>query len=76
MGQLVYEDSSGYRTSLCLAFAPSDRGPGLEVVNLEGRTAGYWHEGIRPTRLVTKATEQQLVTLATKLGADQPEHWL
>jgi hypothetical protein len=31
--------------SLCLSAAASDRGPELEVVNLEGLTAGYWHEG-------------------------------
>jgi hypothetical protein len=62
--------------SLCLSAAASDRGPELEVVNLEGLTAGYWHEGIWPTRFVAQATGQQLVTLATELGADQPEHWL
>jgi hypothetical protein len=59
--------------SLCLSSAASDRGPELEVVNVEGLTAGYWHEG---DLTHAKATGQQLVTLATELGADQPEHWL
>ena len=45
MAQLVYEDASGCRISLCLASAPTATGPELEVVNLEGLTAGNWHEG-------------------------------
>jgi anti-sigma factor RsiW len=76
VAQLIYEDASGYRMSLCLSSAPNDSGPELEVVNLEGLTAGYWHEGDLTYALVAKATEQQVVSIATELGADQPEHWL
>jgi anti-sigma factor RsiW len=75
VAQLIYEDASGYRVTLCLSSAPSDSGPELEVVNLEGLTAGYWHEGDLTYALVAKAGEQQLVTIATELGADQPG-WL
>jgi anti-sigma factor RsiW len=76
VAQLIYEDASGYRISLCVSSAPSAGGPALEVVTLEGLTAGYWHEGDLTYALVAKGTEQQLVTIATELGADQPEHWL
>lgn len=76
VAQLIYEDASGYRISLGVSSAPSDVGPELEVVSLQGLTAGYWHEGDLTYALVAKASEQQLVAIATKLGADQPEHWL
>jgi hypothetical protein len=45
------------------------------MVTLEGLTAGYWHEGDLTYALVAKASEQQLVSIATELGADQPD-WL
>lgn len=76
VAQLIYEDASGYRISLCVSSEPSDSGPELEVVTLEGLTAGYWHEGDLTYALVAKATTQQLVAIATELGADQPPHWL
>jgi anti-sigma factor RsiW len=75
VAQLIYEDASGYRISLCLSSAPSNSGPELEVVTVEGLTASYWHEGDLTYALVAKGTEQQLVTIATELGADQPD-WL
>jgi anti-sigma factor RsiW len=73
VAQLIYEDASGYRVSLCLSSAPSDSGSELELVTVEGLTAGYWHEGDLTYALVAKGTEQQLVTIATELGADQPD---
>lgn len=76
VAQLIYEDASGYRVSLCLSSAPSNSKPELELVNLDGLTAGYWHDGDLTYALVAKGTEQQLVTIATELGADQPERWL
>lgn len=76
VAQLIYEDASGYRVSLCLSSAPSNSGPQLELVKLQGLTAGYWHEGDLTYALVAKATEQQLVAIATQLGADQPQPWL
>jgi anti-sigma factor RsiW len=75
VAQLIYEDASGSRVSLCLSSAPNNSGPELEVVTLEGLTAGYWHEGDLTYALVAKASEQQLVSIATELGADHPD-WL
>ena len=76
VAQLIYEDASGYRVSLCLSSAPSSSKPELELVRLQGLTAGYWNEGDLTYALVANTTEQQLVTIAMELGADQPEHWL
>ena len=76
VAQLIYEDPAGYRMSLCLSSAPNDDGPEVEVVTLEGLTAGYWHEGDLTYALVGNASEQQLVAIATRLGADQPRGWL
>ena len=76
VAQLIYEDASGYRVSLCLSSAPNDSGPEVELVTLEGWTAGYWHEGDLTYALVGNTSEQQLVAIATRLGADQPQGWL
>jgi anti-sigma factor RsiW len=76
VAQLIYEDLSGYRVSLCLSSAPNDSGPQVEVVTLEGLTAGYWHEGDLTYALVGNTSEQQLLAIATQLGADQPQGWL
>jgi anti-sigma factor RsiW len=76
VAQLIYEDPSGYRVSLCLSSAPNDSGPEVEVVTLEGMTAGYWHGGDLTYALVGHTSEQQLVAIATRLGADQPQGWL
>jgi anti-sigma factor RsiW len=76
VAQLIYEDGSGYRMSLCLSSAPNQGGPEVEVIELEGLTAGYWHEGDLTYALVGDTTEQQLVAIATQLGAGQPQGWL
>jgi anti-sigma factor RsiW len=76
VAQLIYEDGSGYRVSLCLSSAPNESGPEVEMVTLEGLTAGYWHEGDLTYALVGHTSEQQLLAIATQLGADQPQGWL
>jgi anti-sigma factor RsiW len=76
VAQLIYEDPSGYRVTLCLSSAPNDGGPEVEVVTLEGLTAGFWHEGELTYALVGDTSEQQLLAIATRLGADQPQGWL
>jgi anti-sigma factor RsiW len=76
VAQLIYEHGSGYRMSLCLSSAPNDGGPEVEVVQLAGLTAGYWHEGELTYALVGHTSEQQLVAIATQLGAGQPQGWL
>jgi anti-sigma factor RsiW len=73
---MIYEDPSGYRVTLCLSSAPNDGGPEVEVVTLEGLTAGYWHEGELTYALVGDTSEQELVAIATRLGADQPDGWI
>jgi anti-sigma factor RsiW len=76
VAQMIYEDRSGYRVTLCLSSAPDDGGPEIEVVTLEGLIAGYWHEGELTYALVGDTSEQELVAIATWLGTDQPEGWI
>lgn len=76
VAQLIYEDQNGRRLTLGLSAEIGDTGPEVEVVTLEGLTAGYWHEGALTYALVGQTTEQQLVAIATNLGADQPQPWL
>jgi anti-sigma factor RsiW len=76
VAQLIDEDRNGYRLTLGLSAEPTDSGPAIEVVTLEGLTAGYWHEGAFTYALVGRTSEQQLVAIATWLGADEPKGWL
>jgi anti-sigma factor RsiW len=70
--QLIYEDADGRRLTLGLSAAPGNSGPEVEVVTLEGLTAGYWHEGDLTYALVGETSRQQLMAIATTLGADEP----
>ena len=74
--QLIYEDQNGHRFTLGVSAETGDTGPEVEVVTLEGLTAGYWHEGALTYALVGRTTEQQLIAIATNLGADRPQSWL
>jgi anti-sigma factor RsiW len=76
VAQLIYEDQDGYRLTLGLSAVPANSGPEIEVVTLEGLIAGYWHDGALTYALVGPASEQQLVAIATRLGASQPRGWL
>jgi anti-sigma factor RsiW len=76
VAQLIYEDPDGGRLTLGLSAAAGDSGPEVEVVMLEGLTAGYWHEGDLTYALVGETSQQQLVAIAKTLGADGPDDWL
>lgn len=76
VAQLIYEGEDGDRLTLCLSSEPTDTGPEIELVTLAGLTAGYWHEGDLTYALVGEASEQQLVAIATEIGADEPRGWL
>ena len=73
---VIYEDEDGYRLTLGVSAVPAAGGPEIEVVTLEGLMAGYWHDGTLTYALVGPTSEQQLVALATRLGANQPRGWL
>jgi anti-sigma factor RsiW len=74
--QLIYEHEDGHRLTLGVSAEPADSGPEIELVTLEGLTAGYWLEGALTYALVGKTSEAQLVAIATQIGADQPRSWL
>jgi len=76
VAQLIYEHEDGYRLTLGVSAEPTDSGPEIEVVTLEGLTAGYWLEGALTYALVGSTSAQQLVAIATQIGADQPRGWL
>lgn len=72
VAQLIYEGENGYRLTLGLSAEPVDAGSEIEVVTFEGLKAGYWHEGDLTYALVGPETDQELVAIATQLGAEQP----
>ena len=76
IAQLIYEDSAQRRLTLCLSAEPTDAGPAIELVEVEGLTAGYWDGGEVSYALVAQTPDLQLVAIASELGADQPEDLL
>lgn len=76
IAQLIYEDSAGRRLTLCLAAETSEAGPAIELVEVEGMTAGYWHNGEFAFALVAHTPDLQLVAIASELGAEEPEDLL
>jgi anti-sigma factor RsiW len=71
--QLIYEGQDRHRLTLGLSAEVVDIGPELEVVTLEGLRAGYWQEGALTYALVGPTSDQELVAIATQLGADEPQ---
>jgi len=53
-----------------------DGGTEIEVVTLGGLKAGYWHGGGLAYALVGPTTDQELIVIATRLGAGQRRSWL
>jgi anti-sigma factor RsiW len=72
IAQLIYEDSAKRRLTLCLSAAASDAGPVIELVEVEGMTAGYWQDGEVSYALVAHTPDLQLVAIASELGAEEP----
>lgn len=75
VAQLIYEHQDGYRVTLGLSAEASGSRPEVEVVTLHGLTAGYWLEGEITYALVGSTSAQQLVAIATQIGADEPRGW-
>jgi anti-sigma factor RsiW len=76
VAQLIYEHEDGHRLTLGVSAEPAESGPEIEVVTFEGLTAGYWLEGDITYALVGTTSAQELVAIATQIGADQPRGWL
>jgi anti-sigma factor RsiW len=76
VAQLLYEHEDGHRLTLGVSAEPAESGREIEVVTFEGLTAGYWLEGDITYALVGTTSAQELVAIATQIGADQPRGWL
>ncbi|MGH6945013.1 MAG: anti-sigma factor family protein [Geminicoccaceae bacterium] len=72
VAQLIYEDAAGRRLSLCLAKEPEETGREIRVIKVHGLIGGYWDEGDLAYALVAETSEQQVVSVATELGASRP----
>jgi anti-sigma factor RsiW len=72
MAQLIYEDQSGRRLTLCLSSEPLEIGEEVELVEVGDLTAGYWQDGDLTYALVGDRPDEQLVAIASELGAQQP----
>jgi len=76
VAQLIYEDGQRRRLSLCLSSEPAGNGLELELVEVDGLSAGYWQKGELSYALVAETPDLQLSAIASELGAEQPEDLL
>lgn len=67
--QLVYEAEDGARVSLYLARPVEGDGGAIQVVEVGNLNAGYWQEDDLAYTIVTAAPDEQLLTIASRLGA-------
>ena len=72
MAQLIYEDATGHRLTLCLSSEPLEVGQEIELVEVGDLTAGYWQDGDLTYALVGETPDEQLVAIASELGAAGP----
>jgi anti-sigma factor RsiW len=74
VAQLIYEDRSGHRLTLCLTSStPAAVGGDFQTVELDGLTAGYWQDGELTYAVVAATSEQELAAIASEAGAPDPE---
>jgi anti-sigma factor RsiW len=66
--QLIYEDKSGRRLTLCLSSEPNEVGPEVQIAEVDGLTAGYWQDDDLTYALVADTSEAQLAAIASELG--------
>ena len=57
MAQLIYEDKTGHRLTLCLSSEPAEAGQEVELIEVGDLTAGYWHDGDLTYALVAETPE-------------------
>jgi anti-sigma factor RsiW len=76
IAQLIYEDGAGHRLTLALSSKPAYAGPEIKLVAVDGLTAGYWQDGELSYAVVAETSEQQLVAIASEIGAQEPEDQL
>jgi anti-sigma factor RsiW len=76
VAQLIYEDNAGRRLTLCLSSEPAVGGLEIELVEVDGLTAGYWQDGELSYALVAQTPDLQLLAIASELGAEAPDDLL
>ncbi|HET8728783.1 MAG TPA: anti-sigma factor [Alphaproteobacteria bacterium] len=73
VAQLLYEDASGRRLTLCLSAQEVESGPEIHLVEVDGLTAGYWQEDEIAYALVAETPSEQLLEIAAELGGMPPD---
>jgi len=72
VAQLIYQDNARRRLTLCVSVDPADLDLEVELVHVDGLTAGYWQKGELSYALVAQTPDLQLVAIASELGAAAP----
>lgn len=68
LAQMLYEDNRGRRLTLYLASEDTDAGPEVQVVHVDGFTAGYWMEETIAYTIVADTPEEQLLAVAMEIA--------
>jgi anti-sigma factor RsiW len=76
VAQLIYEDRSGHRLTLCLSSVPAEVGGDFQIVEVDGLTAGYWQDGELTFAVVAATSERELAAIASEAGAPEPDNLL
>ena len=68
LAQLLYEDGSGRRLTLCMASQDSRAGTEVHLVEVDGLNAGYWQSGDLTYAVVAETPPEQLLAIVAEIG--------
>lgn len=69
LAQLLYEDREGRRLGVYLSTQPIDLDREIQVAHVRDLTAGYWREGELIYTVVADTPTEQLIFIASEIGA-------
>lgn len=68
LAQMLYEDNRGHRLTLYLASGDTDAEAEVQVVHVDGFTAGYWMGETLAYTIVAETPDEQLLAIALEIA--------
>ncbi|WP_119462478.1 anti-sigma factor family protein [Rhodospirillaceae bacterium SYSU D60014] len=72
LAQLIYEDGSGRRLTLCMAVQDTEAGTEVHLVEVDGLNAGYWQNGDLTYAVVAETAPEQLLSIVAEISEQKP----
>jgi len=69
LAQMLYEDSRKHGLTLYLAPADDEAETDVQVVHVDGFTAGYWNEQSLTYTVVAETPDEQLLAIAMEIAS-------